>query len=126
MGSERRVRDLAPVRHPGAVVAALAVAIALSGCGQSTATRTATITSSGGSAGFQPDSFTTDKGDTMVVMVRNATTTEHGFSIAGQGVSEVVPPGETLEVRFTATRAGTFRIFCQLHEDHRTATLTVR
>lgn len=108
------------------MLVALAATAALGACGQDTVTRSIAIATPGGTAGFAPTEMTVDKGDAVVLTVRNTATAEHGFSIAGQGVTEVVPPGEAVEIRFAAGRAGTFRIFCQLHEGHQTATLTVR
>lgn len=79
-----------------------------------------------GGAGFTPATITVDKRNRVELQVGNTTDAVHGFSIEGYGVQEEVKPGEPLEVRFTATKAGTYKIYCQLHEAHGTATLVVR
>ena len=126
MTSDRAVEPHPRRRRWTVVLAAVALTLALSACSQGTVTRSITIATTGGSAGFAPTELTVDKADTVVLTVQNTTSNDHGFSIAGQEVEEIVPAGETVEIRFTAVRAGTFKIFCQLHEGHQTATLTVR
>lgn len=104
----------------------VALALVMGACGSSTDTREIAIATVGGTAGFQPDTITVSKGGTVVMTVTNSTDREHGFSIAGYPVQETVAPGATVEVRFPASRAGSFRIFCQLHDTHQPATLSVR
>ena len=48
--------------------------------------------------------------------VGNATDAVHGFSIEGYGIQEEIQPGAALELEFTATNAGTYKVYCQLHE----------
>ena len=79
-----------------------------------------------GGAGFTPLTITVDKRNRVEMMVGNATDAVHGFSIEGYGIQEEVQPGAALEVDFTATNAGTYKVYCQLHEAHKTATLIVR
>lgn len=67
--------------------------------------------------------FRVPLGATVVFRVRSVDVT-HGFAIAEYGVNDVVPAGEAIEVRVTATRAGTFTIFCNVfcgpgHPDHK-------
>jgi nitrosocyanin len=109
-----------------AVAAAVALPLALGACGEGTAERRISVASQGSETVFTPESVTVDKGDRVVIQVSNPTDREHGFSIAGYRITEVVAPRGTAEVRFDAGRAGTYRIFCQLHEAHRPATLVVR
>lgn len=49
---------------------------------------------------------------TTVVLRLTSTDVTHGFSILEYGVNEEVPPGQVVEVRFRADRAGDFTIFC--------------
>ena len=107
-------------------MAAAALTLSLVGCGTSTDRRAIAATVIGGSAGFYPEDITVDKKDTVRLKVGNGTDRTHGFSIEGYRVRREVKPNETLDLRFTASRAGTFKIFCQLHPAHGTATLVVR
>jgi len=107
---------------------AAVVATGLSACGGSgSATRTINATKGGGEdAGFSPDTINVDKRNRVHLRVGNTTASLHGFSIEGYGVVEQVSPGNVLDVEFTAINAGTYKVYCQLHETHRTATLVVR
>lgn len=113
-------------RRTATLLAAVPLVLALTACGHGTDRRSIAATFVGNGAGFTPLEITGDKEDTMVLQVGNGTNAEHGFSIQGYRIRRVVQPNETLQVRFRLSRAGTFRIFCQLHETHQTATLIVR
>ena len=102
-------------------------ALVLTGCGGSPdRVRTISVVSVSGGAGFEPAAITVDKDDNVKLIVRNTATSQHGFSIEGYGIQETVDGGQTLEHKFKSTKPGTFRIYCQLHETHRVATLVVR
>ena len=106
---------------------AAVVAVGLSGCGGTqTVDGTVTRPRSTGGAGFTPLTVTVDKRNRVELHGGQHHRRVHGFSIEGYGVQEEVQPGEPLEVKFTATNAGTYKIYCQLHPAHQTATLIVR
>lgn len=109
-----------------AATAAAALALSLVGCGTSTDRRAISATLISGSAGFSPGSITVDKKDNVRLKVGNGTDKVHGFSIEGYRVRREVKPNETVDVKLKAFRAGTFKIFCQLHPQHQPATLVVR
>lgn len=73
-----------------------------------------------------PTVVSVDKENRVVMTVSNTTNAVHGFTIEGYSRSLVLEGGQTEELRFNAYRGGTFRIFCQLHPAHQTATLVVR
>ena len=100
--------------------------IVLTGCGGHPTERrqVAAVTVSGG-AGFEPTTVTVEKDDNVVLAVGNSTTGPHGFSIEGYGIQEEIAPGG-MEVKFKATHPGTFKIYCQLEENHQVATLVVQ
>lgn len=102
------------------------LALALTACGHATARRSIAATFVGNGAGFTPASLVGNKEDTMIVRVGNGTSAQHGFAIEGYRIRRVVDPNQTIEVKFRMSRAGTFRIYCQLHETHQPATLIVR
>jgi nitrosocyanin len=110
-----------------AVAAVAALALGTAACGSSTETFTINAVKEGNQpAGFAPRTITVDKSDEVKLKVGNQTTTQHGFSIEGYGVQEVVPPGQAIDVKFTAGKGGTYKIYCQLHPTHRPATLIVQ
>lgn len=113
-------------RRAATLLAAVPLLLGLAACGHGTDRRSIAATFVGNGAGFTPLEISGDKEDTMVLRVGNGTNAEHGFSIEGYRIRRTVQPNETLELRFRLSRAGTFRIFCQLHETHQTATLIVR
>jgi heme/copper-type cytochrome/quinol oxidase subunit 2 len=110
-----------------AVVLPAVVGLVAAGCGNdSTSRRTISAAPVAGGTGFRPTSISVYNGDKVDLRVGNNTNTAHGFDIDGFGLkSWVIEPGQTQRIRFTARRAGTFRIFCHLHERHQTATLRV-
>ncbi len=123
----RRAARAALSRPPLVAALAAVVAVGLSACGGvREVDRDITAARVDGGAGFTPLTITVDKRNRVEIHVANSTDAVHGFSIEGYGVQEEVKPGEPLEVDFTATNAGTYKIYCQLHEAHRTATLIVR
>ena len=58
------------------------------------------------------------KGDKTVLVVRNTTDKQHGFSIDAFHVRQTVKPGQRLLVKITPTQTGRFTIYCQLHPAH--------
>lgn len=113
-------------RKAGALVAAVPLVALLVGCGHATDHRAITSTVVGGATGYYPTTITVDKEDTLVLNVGNGTDKTHGFSIEGYGITKTVDPNQTLHLKFRLSSAGTFRIFCQLHPAHQTATLVVQ
>lgn len=107
--------------------ALVAVTLVISGCGGSPESRRQiSAINVGSGAGFEPTTVTVDKDDNVELAVGNRTTRTHGFSIEGYGIQREVEAGSGIEVKFKATKPGTFKIYCQLHETHQVATLVVR
>ena len=100
--------------------------VVLSACGHATQTRTMAIALINGQPGFTPQAVTVDKENRVVMRVNNATNAAHGFTIEGYGPGRVIDGGQSDELRFRASRAGTFKIYCQLHPAHQTSTFVVR
>ncbi|MCA1690956.1 MAG: cupredoxin domain-containing protein [Acidimicrobiales bacterium] len=113
-------------RRGSALVASLALAVTMAACGTGTDRRAIAAATVGGDPGFSPRTLTVDKEDAIRLKVGNGTARQHGFAIEGYKVRRTVDPNQTLDVRFKASRAGTFKIFCQLHPTHQTGTLVVR
>lgn len=109
-----------------ALSAALLFAIGAASCGKGTDRRAIAATLVNAQPGFSPATVTVDKEDTVQLRVGNGTDRVHGFAIEGYKIRRTVEPNQSLRLRFTASRAGTFRIYCQLHPTHQTATLIVR
>lgn len=108
------------------LLALAALLLVLAACGHPTQRRTMTIGPVDGSPGFVPQTVTVDKENQVVINVTNSTNATHGFAIEGYQRVRVLDPGVSEEVEFRAGRAGTFKIYCQLHPKHQTATLVVR
>jgi nitrosocyanin len=116
-----------PARAALSTALAAVVAVGMSACGGSQAVhRTINAGKVDDGAGFTPATVTVDKRNRVDIKVGNTTTATHGFSIEGYGIQEEVKPGEPIDVKFTAINAGTYKIYCQLHPAHKTATLVVR
>jgi nitrosocyanin len=113
-------------RKAAAPIAALALILASVGCSHKTERHAIAAALVSSAPGFSPETVTVDKEDTIILNVGNGTDKTHGFSIEGYKIRKTVDPNQKLRVKFRASRAGTFKIFCQLHPTHQTATLVVR
>lgn len=111
-----------------ASVGVLASAIVLAGCGDEVKLDRRSIAAATveGKTGFSPGSITVGRGNRVVLVVNNNTDRLHGFSIEGQGERREVQPNRPLVVDFTPEEAGTFRMFCHLHDTHQSAELIVK
>ena len=110
---------------PAAVVG---LGLVLTGCtgGHPEVERQIAAANVGAGAGFEPTTITVNKDDNVTVAVGNTSTRVHGFSIEGYGIQRQVEPANGIQVKFPATKPGTFKIWCQLHETHQVATLIVQ
>ena len=114
-------------RHGAVLAAVLAAATLLAGCG---GTKTDKLTANDGPIesgnGITPATLTAHKGREVEIKVTNtAKDKQHGFSIDEFNVHELVDQGKTTTVKFKADKAGTFKVYCQLHNTHKMAELTV-
>jgi len=106
---------------------ALAAATLLAGCGgEKTDHLKADDGPVEGGNGITPVKLTAHKGREVEITVTNtAKDKPHGFSIDEFDVKETIDQGKTTTVKFKADKAGTFKVYCQLHNTHKTAELTV-
>ena len=65
-----------------------------------------------------PSTIVVKKGEEIKLKLRNVAQAEHGFSIDGLGIKEVIKPGETKEVTVKPGSEGVLRYYCQLHPGH--------
>jgi heme/copper-type cytochrome/quinol oxidase subunit 2 len=105
----------------------LAAATLLAGCGgEETDRLKAEDGPIEGGAGITPAKMTAHKGRKVEIQVTNtAKDKEHGFSIDAFKVGEVIGQGKTTTVKFKADKAGTYKVYCQLHPTHKPAELVV-
>jgi len=114
-------------RHVAVAAVALAAASLLAGCGgDKTDKLNATDGPAASGNGISPEKLTAKKGHKVQITVTNtAKDKEHGFSIDDFNVHETIGQGKTTTVKFKAEKAGTYRVYCQLHPTHKPAELTV-
>lgn len=75
---------------------------------------------------YIPSTIVVVAGEPTTLSVFNTTDVPHGFSIGGLGIQEVLPPQQEHEVKLPKLEGGrVYRVHCQLHAAHRTATLVV-
>ncbi|GAC1315086.1 MAG: hypothetical protein NVSMB16_11840 [Acidimicrobiales bacterium] len=112
-----------------AVVAVLTVIGGLgltAGCGSKAPTRISIKDGPVGQGnGITPAVLSVPRNADVELKVTNTATTTHGFSVVGYDVVKEIQAGESVTVTFTASRSGTFKVFCQLHPSHAPAELTV-
>ncbi|QJC53372.1 hypothetical protein HGI30_18550 [Paenibacillus albicereus] len=66
---------------------------------------------------WSPSTLVVPKGEKVTLRISGVNGTSHPFTIKGLGVSGEVRKGETTEVSFVASKAGTYPIECQVHTD---------
>lgn len=75
-----------------------------------------------------PATIVAHKGDKVALKLINnvpSDPSQHGFAIPDYKIAEIVDRGQPKTVEFTADRAGTFPIICQLHPAHVAGQLVV-
>ena len=118
---------MARTRHVAVASLALAATALLAGCGGA---KTDHLTADDGPTatgnGITPVKLAAHKGHNVEIKVTNtAKDKQHGFSIDDFGVKDVIDQGKTTTVKFKATKAGTYTVYCQHHHTHGKAELTV-
>jgi plastocyanin len=114
-------------RRIGALAAVIPLTLLLVGCAHSNDHVTMSSVSINGATGYSPTTIVASKKDNLIVTVANTTDKTHGFSIQGyKRIVKTVAPGKTLTIKISLTQAGTFKVYCQLHPAHGTATLIVQ
>ncbi|MDQ6928289.1 MAG: cupredoxin domain-containing protein [Actinomycetota bacterium] len=112
----------------GAVLTVVAVVgLVAVGCSNDTTDhRTINAAAVSGKPGFAPQVIEVHRGDKVDLTVGNTTEKTHGFTIEGYGLpAHTVDPGKPIHVKFTASKTGTYKVFCQLHPAHQAATFQV-
>lgn len=80
----------------------------------------------GGKNVFIPSTIVLTDGGPRTLKLFNTTDAPHGFAIDGLGIEEVLPVREEVEIALPPLVGGNvYRIHCQLHPPHRSATLVV-
>ncbi|GAC1597831.1 MAG: hypothetical protein NVS3B21_22770 [Acidimicrobiales bacterium] len=113
-------------RATAAVVLLLGGLALSTGCGSKSPTRINIQDGPVGQGnGITPAELSVPRNAEVEFKVTNTATKTHGFSVEGYDVVKEIPAGESVTVKFTASRSGTFKVFCQLHPSHAPAELTV-
>ncbi len=75
---------------------------------------------------YIPGTIVVTEGKGQSLSIYNTTDVPHGFSIAGIGVQEILPPKTEHVVALPDVKGGNvYHIHCHLHPAHRTGTLLV-
>ena len=74
---------------------------------------------------FIPSTLVLAAGPSAGISIFNATGKPHGFAIPALGVEAVIPEQIEQHVDLPTLSPGLYRIHCQLHEAHRSASLLV-
>jgi heme/copper-type cytochrome/quinol oxidase subunit 2 len=119
--------NMTRTRHVAVASVTLAATALLAGCG---GTKTDHLSADDGPLasgnGITPTKLAVHKGHNVEIKVTNtAKDKQHGFSIDDFGVKQVIDPGKTSTVKFKASKAGTYRVYCQIHPTHGASELTV-
>jgi plastocyanin len=113
-------------RHVAVAAVALATATLLTGCGGDTDKLSVNDGPLASGNGMTPEKLAAKKGHKVEIKITNtAKDKQHGFSIDEFNVHETIDQGRTTTVKFKADKAGTYRVYCQLHPTHKPAELTI-
>ncbi|SDT16324.1 nitrosocyanin [Paenibacillaceae bacterium GAS479] len=66
---------------------------------------------------WSPSTLVVPKGEKITLRINGVNGESHPFTIKGLGINGEVKKGETTEVSFVASKAGTYPIVCQVHTD---------
>jgi hypothetical protein len=138
MRAQRLDSGRIPAARPAAM-ALLGLAVALGGCSVNTSlsgnftgyhsdVESVQVISAliGGKNVFIPSTIVVTDGGPRTLRLFNTTDAPHGFAIDGLDIELVLPVREELEVHLPPLVGGhVYRIHCQLHPPHRSATLVV-
>lgn len=114
-------------RLVAAAVVVPAAVVALGGCSKGKERRVIEVVKdSSGRAGYSPEATRVHKGARVGLVVVNTTDKVHGLEIIGYNLPPLeIGADAPNNLPFTANKAGTFEIRCQLHEAHRPGVLIV-
>jgi len=65
-----------------------------------------------------PSTIIVDKGSEVTLNLNNLVEKDHGFTIEGLGIKEVVKGGSNKEITIKPGKAGVYRYYCHLHKGH--------
>jgi nitrosocyanin len=129
MTSQTRGEKMRTARRSVALAAlTLAAASALVACGDDKRTERLSVEDGpvGGANVINPAKLTAHEGNTVQIKITNtANDKPHGFSIDEFGIKETIDQGKTTTIEFEADKAGTFKVYCQLHPTHKPAELVI-
>src|SRR3954452_21368237 len=65
---------------------------------------------------FKPTVLTGKAGETVTLELKNEGQTEHSFTIASQGIDQVIEPGDEAEVTVKIPQSGAVSFYCKFHK----------
>ncbi len=65
-----------------------------------------------------PSAIVVKKGEVIHLLIRNVSERDHGFTIDGLGVKELIPPEGKIRVKINAASEGIYSLYCHLHKAH--------
>ena len=65
-----------------------------------------------------PSTIIVEKGSEVILNLNNLVEKDHGFSIEGLGIKEVVKGGSNKKITIKPEKAGVYRYYCHLHKGH--------
>lgn len=65
-----------------------------------------------------PSTIIIEKGSTVTLNLNNLVEKDHGFTIEGLGIKEVVKGGSNKEITIKPEKSGVYRYYCHLHKGH--------
>jgi plastocyanin len=65
---------------------------------------------------FEPTVLTGKPGEKVTLELKNEGKTEHSFTIASQGIDQVIEPGDEAEVDVSIPKSGVVSFYCKFHQ----------
>ncbi|MEK7531815.1 MAG: cupredoxin domain-containing protein [Patescibacteria group bacterium] len=63
---------------------------------------------------FEPDFIEVNRGDKIILHVRNEDKYDHGIAIDAFGISQRIPANQDITIEFVATQQGEFPFYCSV------------
>jgi Cupredoxin-like domain len=73
-----------------------------------------------------PGRYVVDSGASVILRISNSDSTQHNFTLEGEGISKNLPSGDELELKFSAPSPGRHRFYCKYQREEMQGWITVQ
>jgi plastocyanin len=75
---------------------------------------------------WTPANYMAAPGASIILKITNSDSMQHNFTLDGEGISQNLPTGQLMQVRFTAPGPGRHRFYCKYQREEMQGWITVK